>query len=91
MCLKVSSLDLAIKSFRFLFFILLVWLMESCPLNLLFESDLSTTPMVDKGAPPTECIPFKIPMGIIDRAMSNRYAGDEALLKFLKQGKMIEP
>ena len=50
--------------------------MERCPLNLLFESDLSTTPMVDKVTPPTECIPFKIPMGIIDLVMNNCYAGD---------------
>ena len=61
--LKVSSLDLAIKSFCFLFLFLLVWLMERCPLNFLFESDLSTTTMVDKVTPHTECIPFKIPMG----------------------------
>ena len=60
----------------FLVFVLLVQIMECCPFNLLFESDLSTTPMVDKGTPPTECIPFKIPMGIIDRVMSKRYAGD---------------
>ena len=53
--------------------------MECCPLNLLFESDLSTTPMVDKGTPRTECIPSKIPMGIIDHVMSNRYARDGAV------------
>ena len=33
---------------------------------------------MNKGPPSTECIPFKIPMGIIDRAMSNCYAGDGA-------------
>ena len=49
--------------------------MEHSPFNSLFESDPSTTPMVDKGPPPTECIPFKILMGIIDLAMSNLYAG----------------
>ena len=53
--------------------------MERYPLNLLFESDLSTTSMVDKVTPHTECIPFKIPMGIIDRVMSNCYAGDGAM------------
>ena len=42
----------------------------------LFEGNPSTTRVVDKGPPPTEEIPFKIPMGIIARAMSNRYAGD---------------
>ena len=77
--MKVSSLDLVIKSFCFLFLFLLVWLMERCSLNLLFESDLSTTPMVDKVTPHTECIPFKIPMGIIDCVMSNCYAGDGAI------------
>ena len=74
--MKVSSLDLAIKSFGFLLLFLLVWLMESCLFNLMFESDLSTTTVVDKVTPPTECIPFKIPMGIIDLVMTNRYVGD---------------
>ena len=50
--------------------------MERCPLNLLFESDLSTTLVVDKVTPPSECISFEIPMGIIDLVMTNRYAGD---------------
>ena len=42
----------------------------------LFEGNPSTTLVVDKGPPPTEGIPFKIPMGIVEHAMSNRYAGD---------------
>ena len=50
--------------------------MERSPLNSLFKSDSPTILMVDKGPPPTEIIPFKIPMAIIDFAMSNHYAGD---------------
>ena len=60
----------------FYFYLLLCFIMECSSLNLLFESDSSTIPMVVKGPPPTENFPFKIPMGIIDRVMSNGYVGD---------------
>ena len=43
---------------------------------MLFGRYSPTVPMVDKGPPPTEILPFKIPMGIVDRVMNNRYAGD---------------
>ena len=36
----------------------------------------TTTPVVEKSPPHFEVDPFKIPMGIIDSVMSNRYAGD---------------
>ena len=50
--------------------------MEFSSLNMMFGSDSPTIPMVDKGPPQTEIIPFKIPMGIVDRVMNNRYAGN---------------
>ena len=70
------SLDSAIKSFRFLFLFSLVRLMENYKLNSLFRGDRFTTPVVEKSPPPTECIPFKIPLGIIEKVMNDRYAGD---------------
>ena len=68
------SLDSAIKSFRFLFS--LVRLIENYNLNSLLRGDHFTTPVVEKSPPPTECIPFKIPLGIIEKVMNDRYAGD---------------
>ena len=50
--------------------------MEHSSLNILFGSDSTTIPLVDKSPPLSEIDPFKIPMGIIDHIMSNRYAGD---------------
>ena len=43
---------------------------------MLFGSDSTTTPVVEKSHPLSEVDPFKIPTGIIDRVLSNRYAGD---------------
>ena len=60
----------------FYFCLLLCFVMEHSSLSILFGSDSTTTPVVDKGPPPTEIIPFKISMGIIDCVMNNRYAGD---------------
>jgi len=59
------SLDLAIKSFRFLFLVSLVMFMENQALNSLLGEGRFTTPVVEKSPPPTECIPFKIPLGIM--------------------------
>ena len=74
--LEGISLDLAIKSFCFLFLFSLVRLMEDCALSSLLGVGRSTTPVVEKGPPPTECTPFKIPLGIIERVMNDHYAGD---------------
>ena len=43
---------------------------------MMFRSDSTTTPMVEKSPPLSEIDPFKIAMAIIDHVMSNRYAGD---------------
>ena len=50
--------------------------MEDCALSSLLGGGRSTTPVVEKGRPPTEIVPFKIPTGIIDLVMANRYAGN---------------
>ena len=50
--------------------------MEHSSLSMLFGSDSTTTPMAEKSPPLSEIDLFKIHMGIIDRVMSNRYAGD---------------
>ena len=50
--------------------------MEHSSLSMLFGSDSTITPVVEKSPPLSEIDPFKIPMGIIDRVMSNHYAGD---------------
>ena len=50
--------------------------METSNISWLFRNDPSTTHVVEKGPPPTESVPFTIPMVIIDRVMNNRYAGD---------------
>ena len=50
--------------------------MEPSEFELTFGDTLSTAIVASRGPPPTESIPFKIPMGIVDRVMSNRYAGD---------------
>ena len=64
--LEGISLYLAIKSFRFLFLFSLVRLMENYSLSSL----------LGRSPPPTECIPFKIPLGIIEIVMNDCYAGD---------------
>ena len=50
--------------------------MEDCALSSLLGVGRSTTPVVEKGPPPTECTPFKILLGIIERIMNDCYAGD---------------
>src|SRR4051812_32835362 len=50
--------------------------MENCNLSSLLREDRFTTPMVEKSPPPTECIPFKIPLGISEKVMNDYYAGD---------------
>ena len=70
------SLDSAIKSFCFFFLFSLLRLMENCTLSLLLGGGRFATPVVEKSPPPTECIPFKIPLGIIEIVMNDCYAGD---------------
>ena len=60
----------------FYFCLLLCFIMEHSSLSMLFERDSTTTLVVEKIPPLSEVDPFKIPMGIIDRVMSHRYAGD---------------
>jgi hypothetical protein len=74
--LEGISLDSAIKSFCFLFLFSLVRLMENYNINSLLRGDRFTTPVVENSPPPTECIPFKIPLGIIEKVMNDHYAGD---------------
>ena len=50
--------------------------MEDCALSSLLGGGRPTTPVVEKGPPPTEIVPFKIPTGIIDLVMANCYAGN---------------
>ena len=50
--------------------------MEPSEFELTFGDTLSAALVVARGPPPTEIIPFRIPMGIVDRVMSNRNAGD---------------
>ena len=49
---------------------------ETSPFDTLFGSTLFTTPMVRKEPPSTECIPFEIPFGIIEKVMNDCYIGD---------------
>ena len=69
------SLDLAIKSFRFLFLVSLVMFMENRTLSSLLGEGRFTTPVVEKSPPPTECIPFQIPLGIIEIIRNDCYDG----------------
>ena len=64
--LEGISLDLAIKYFRFLFLVSLVMFMENRTLSSLLGEGRCTTPTVENSPPPTECIPFKIPLEIIE-------------------------
>ena len=50
--------------------------MENCTLSLLLGEGRFTTPVVEKSPPPTECIPFKIPLGIIEIIRNDCYVGD---------------
>src|SRR3954471_9876019 len=50
--------------------------MENFNLSSLLRGDRFTTLVVEKSPPPTECIPFKIRLGIIEKVMNDYYAGD---------------
>ena len=51
--------------------------MENYALSSLLGGGRSATYVVDP--PPTECTPFKIPLGIIEIVMNDCYAGDETV------------
>ena len=50
--------------------------MGNCALGSLLVGGRPTTPVAEKAPPPTEIVPLKIPNGIIDLVIANRYAGD---------------
>src|SRR3954469_25266504 len=49
--------------------------MENFTLSSLLWGDRFTTPVVEKSPPPTECIPFKIPLGIVEIIINDCYDG----------------
>ena len=53
--------------------------MEDCALSSLLGGGRSTTLVVEKSPPPPEIVPFKIPMGIVEKVMNNCYTGDGTL------------
>ena len=50
--------------------------MDNSALGSLFVGNHPTTIVVEKAPPPTEIVPYKMPVGIIDCVLANRYAGD---------------
>ena len=50
--------------------------MDNSALGSLLVGNRPTAVEVEKAPPPTEIVPFKIPTGIVDYVMANRYAGD---------------
>ena len=50
--------------------------MESSTLNYLLGSTFGTIPIIREEILTTECVPFKIPLGIIKIVIDNPYAGD---------------
>ena len=51
-------------------------LMDSSALGSFLVGSRPITSVVEKALPTTEIVPFKIPTGIIDHVMGNRYAED---------------
>ena len=50
--------------------------MDNSTLGSLLVGNRPTNVVVEKGPPPTEIVPYKIPTGIIDYVLANRYFGD---------------
>src|SRR3954464_314070 len=73
-CLKVYLEILQLNLFDFLFLVSLVKLMENRAIGSLLAGRRPTPVVV--APPPTEIVPYKIPAGIIDYVLANRYAGD---------------
>ena len=53
--------------------------MEDCALSSLLGGGRSTTLVVEKSPPHLEIVPLKIPMGIVEQVLNNRYIGDVSL------------
>ena len=66
----------SIVSVVFIPVFLLISIMESFTAGYMFGNGSSTTHVVEISSPSTEIVPFEIPIGIVDRVMDNRYAGD---------------
>ena len=49
--------------------------METSPFESLFGNATTTATVIDN-PPPAQVVPFKIPMGIVERVMDNRSEGD---------------
>ena len=65
--------------------------MENCTLSSLFGERRFTTPVVEKSPPPTECIPFKIPLGIVEIIINDcNDATINPSIHFLKLTKLCE-
>ena len=73
-------MELVKKSFTvgvvFISVCLISFVMESFTAGFMFGNGSSTTHVVEISSPSTEIVPFEIPIGIVDRVMDNRYAGD---------------
>src|ERR1041385_4046017 len=64
---------------------------ENCTLSSLLGEGRFTTPMVEKSPPSTECIPFKIPLGIIEIIRNYCYDGTfNPSIHLLKLTKLCE-
>lgn len=50
--------------------------MDNSALGSLLVGNCPTTFVVEKAPPRTEIVPFRIPTGVINHVMANRYAGD---------------
>src|SRR4051812_40544654 len=50
--------------------------MDHSALGSFLVGNHPTITVVEKAPPPIEIVPFKIPTGIIDYVLANRYAGD---------------
>ena len=59
----------------FYFCLLLYFIMETSPFESLFRNATTTATVIDNPHP-VEVVPFKMPMGIVERVMDNRYEGD---------------
>src|SRR3954464_2035174 len=64
--------------------------MENCTLSSLLGGGYFTTLVVEKSPPPTECIPFKIPLGIIEIVMNDCYVGDGTIHPSIHLLKLTE-
>ena len=51
--------------------------MDNSTLGSFLVGNRPTAVVVEKALPPTEIVPFKIPTGIVDYVLANRYAGDK--------------